>query len=138
MSLRRTLPSATAYAILIILGLFFLVPFVWLLLSSINTSASLAVELPAHPSLDNYGTVLTNGLVARPFANSFVLAGSTMVLSVVLSGLAAYPLSRYNFPFKSALMYGILFISALPVLALVPPLYAMYVSLNLVDTFQGV
>src|ERR671938_1814635 len=138
MSLRRALPSATAYVILILLGLFFLVPFVWLLLSSINPSASLAVELPAHPSLDNYGTVLTNGLVARPFANSLILAGSTMLLSIVLSGLAAYPLSRYSFRFKRALMYGILFVSALPVLAIVTPLYAMYVSLGLVNTFQGV
>ena len=138
MSLRRAFPSATAYVILIILGLFFLVPFLWLLLASINPSATLAVELPAHPSLDNYGTVLTNGLVARPFANSFILAGSTMVLSIVLSGLAAYPLSRYNFRFKRALMYGILFVSALPVLAIVTPLYAMYVSLGLVNTFQGV
>jgi multiple sugar transport system permease protein len=138
MSLRRAFPSATAYVILIILGLFFLVPFLWLLLASINSGATLAVELPAHPSLDNYGTVLTNGLVARPFANSFILAGSTMVLSIVLSGLAAYPLSRYNFRFKRALMYGILFVSALPVLAIVTPLYAMYVSLGLVNTFQGV
>ena len=138
MSLRRAFPSATAYVILIILGLFFLVPFLWLLLASINPGATLAVELPAHPTLDNFGTVLTDGLVARPFANSFILAGTTMVLSIVLSGLAAYPLSRYNFRYKGALMYGILFVSALPILAIVTPLYAMYVSLGLVDTFQGV
>jgi multiple sugar transport system permease protein len=35
------------------------------------------------------------------------------------------------------LMYFILFASALPVLALVTPLYAMYVTLNLQDTLQG-
>jgi multiple sugar transport system permease protein len=34
-------------------------------------------------------------------------------------------------------MYLILFASALPILALVTPLYAMYVSLNLTDTLQG-
>src|SRR5258708_20163789 len=35
-------------------------------------------------------------------------------------------------------MYAILFASALPILALVTPLYALYSSLNLVDTLQGV
>ena len=94
------------------------------------------------PTLENFHQILVTGLVAKPFRNSFILAGSTMVLSVVLSGLAAYPLSRYHFPFKSALMYGILFISALPVLAFITPLYAMYVALDgiirMVDTFHGV
>jgi len=54
------------------------------------------------------------------------------------SDLAAYPLSRYQFPLKGPLMYAILFTSSLPVLALVTPLYAMYASLNLIDTLQGV
>src|ERR671937_3168148 len=138
MRVRRSVPSIAAYAILVLLGLFFILPFIWVVLSSLNPTASFAVEIPAHPTLENFHNILATGLVARPFANSFILAGSTMVLSIVLSGLAAYPLSRYNFRFKSALMYGILFVSALPILAIVTPLYAMYVTLGLVNTFQGV
>ena len=142
MRLRRNSPSIAAYAVLVLLGLFFILPFIWVVLSSLNPAASFAVEIPAHPTLENFHQILATGLVAKPFRNSFILAGSTMVLSVVLSGLAAYPLSRYHFPFKSALMYGILFISALPVLAFITPLYAMYVALDgiirMVDTFHGV
>ncbi len=138
-SLRRSdLPSLIAYLILAALALFFLVPFVWLILSSVNTSANFAVELPSRVTLDNFRTILVNGLVAQPFVNSLILALSSMILTVLLAGLAAYPLSRYHFPFKSAVMYSILFASGLPVLALVTPLYAMYVKLNLVDTYQGV
>lgn len=142
MTLRRAFPSVTAYVILALLGLFFILPFVWVLLSSINPAATFTVQWPAHPSLQNYQIIISSGLVAQPFKNSFVLAGSTMVLSIVLSTLAAYPLSRYQFPFKSALMYAILFISALPVLAFITPLYALYVALDpvvhMIDTFHGV
>lgn len=142
MKLQRTFPSISAYVILVLLGLFFFLPFLWVLLSSINPAASLSVEVPAHPTLENFHHILVTGLVAQPFKNSFILAASTMVLTVVLSGLAAYPLSRYQFRFKSALMYSILFISALPVLAFITPLYALYVALDpilhLIDTFQGV
>src|ERR671937_122457 len=142
MRVRRSVPSIAAYAILVLLGLFFILPFIWVVLSSLNPAATFAVTLPAHPTLENFHQILATGLVVKPFRNSFILAGSTMVLSVVLSGLAAYPLSRYHFPFKSALMYGILFISALPVLAFITPLYAMYVALDgiirMIDTFHGV
>ena len=142
MNLRRAAPSISAYVILVLLGLFFILPFLWVVLSSINPAASFAVEIPAHPTLENFHHIIATGLVAQPFKNSFILAASTMVLTVVLAGLAAYPLSRYQFRFKSALMYGILFVSALPVLAFITPLYALYVALDpivhLIDTFQGV
>ena len=142
MTLRRSFPSIAAYAILVVLAIFFLLPFLWVILASLNTSATFAVQIPTHPTLENYREILVSGLVAQPFKNSLILAGSTMVLSIVLAGLAAYPLSRYQFPFKSALMYAILFISALPVLAFITPLYALYVALDpivhMIDTFHGV
>ncbi len=141
-NIRRAAPSISAYVILVLIGLFFILPFIWVVLSSINPAASFAVQFPAHPTLENFHHIIASGLVAQPFKNSFILAASTMVLTVVLAGLAAYPLSRYQFRFKSALMYGILFVSALPVLAFITPLYALYVAIDpiihLIDTFQGV
>src|SRR6266567_3801172 len=103
MAIRRGLTSTLAYVILVFLGLFFLVPLLWPVLASLNPSASLSVTVPAHFSLINFQTIITNGLVAGPFGNSLIL-----------------------------------FTSSLPILALVTPLYAMYASLNLIDTLQGV
>lgn len=137
MSIRRFLGTAPSYIILVALGLFFLIPLLWPILASFNPAATLSLSLPNHPSLENFITILSNGTVAQPFANSLILGLSTMLLTVILSGLAAYPLSRYQFRFKRLLMYSILFASALPVLALVTPLYAMYVTFNLQDTLQG-
>lgn len=134
----RHWPSLLAYLILTAIGLFYLAPFVWLVFSSINPVATFEIQFPAHPGLGNFSAILTSGAVARPFANSFILAISTMILTIILAGLAAYPLSRYQFRFKGIVMYLILFASGLPILALVTPLFAMYVQLNLIDTFQGV
>lgn len=137
MTLRRALTATPIYIILVVIGIFFLVPLLWPVVASINPAATLSLALPSNPSLVNFTTIIGNGTVVSPFTNSLILAVSTMVLSIVLSGLAAYPLSRYQFRFKKLLMYFILFASALPVLALVTPLYAMYVTLNLQDTLQG-
>jgi multiple sugar transport system permease protein len=138
MTIRRSLTSVSAYVILVLLGLFFLVPLLWPILASFNPSAGLSLAIPRPFSLINYQTIITNGIVPRPFANSLILAVPTMLLVIILAGLAAYPLSRYQFRLKGPLMYGILFISSLPILALVTPLYVMYTSLNLIDTYQGV
>jgi multiple sugar transport system permease protein len=137
MAIRRAFGSTLIYIILTLIGLFFLIPLLWPLLSAFNTNATLSLKWPSPFSLDNFVSIISSGLVGIPFANSAIMAISTMLLVIILSGMAAYPLSRYQFRFKGALMYGILFTSALPVLALVTPLYAMYVSLNLVDTLQG-
>src|SRR5215472_19072055 len=138
MIIRRFFQATPSYIVLIVLGLFFLIPLLWPILASFNPAATLSLSLPRSPSLENFTTIISNGTVAQPFTNSLILALSTMVLVVILAGLAAYPLSRYHFRYKRLLMYSLLFASALPVLALVTPLYAMYVTLNLTDTLQGV
>jgi multiple sugar transport system permease protein len=135
---RRFVLPSSIYLVLIVVGLFFLIPFAWPVFASLNSAATLAVVWPTHPSLSNFVDIIVDGLVVAPFTNSLIMAVSTMLLVVILAGLAAYPLSRYNFRGKSTLMYAILFTSALPVLALITPLYAMYTMLNLVDTLQGV
>lgn len=137
MVVRRIIIPSFLYLLLAVLGLMFLVPLLWPILASINPSASLMLELPRTISLENYIDIINNGLVLQPFANSLIMAISTMALVIILSGLAAYPLSRYQFPFKAQIMYLILFASALPILALVTPLYAMYTFLNLQDTLLG-
>jgi len=137
MSIRRAFASSSAYVILLALGLFFLIPMAWPILASLNSNATLSVTWPSQLRLDNFIAIISNGLVTQPFLNSGIMAIGTMLLVIILAGLAAYPLSRYQFRFKGLLMYGILFASALPILALVTPLYAMYVSLNLVNTLQG-
>ncbi|QBD77440.1 carbohydrate ABC transporter permease [Ktedonosporobacter rubrisoli] len=137
MVIRRASGSTLIYIVLTLLGLFFLMPMIWLVLASITPHATLEVQFPTHPALTNFITIIGDGLVARPFMNSFILSISTMFLVIILSGLAAYPLSRRQFRLKAYVMYCILFASALPVLALVTPLYAMYNTLRLTDTMQG-
>src|SRR5881275_1430683 len=107
MSIRRSLTSISVYVLLVILGLFFLVPLLWPILASFNPAATLSVTIPAHFSLINFQTIITN---------SFIIAISSMLLAIILASLAAYPLSRYKFAFKGPLMYFILFASALPIL----------------------
>jgi multiple sugar transport system permease protein len=135
---RRVIPAAlTAYPILVVLGLFFLLPFVWLVVASFTPHANLGTVWFSTISLDNYRYIFNNGYT-QGFENSLFLGGVTMVAVIALSCGAGYTLSRYHFRFKQTLMLAILFCTGLPILALVFPLYALYVQLNLVDSTLGV
>lgn len=135
---RRFVPaSAAAYGILVLVGLFFLLPFIWLIAASFTPNANLGTVWFKNPDLSNFGYLKDNGYLSS-FGNSLLLGVSTMIAVVVLTSLAAYPLSRYQFRGKQTVMYLILFCTGLPILALIFPLYAMYVQLGLIDSTIGV
>src|SRR5205807_708805 len=125
------------YPILVLLGVFFVLPFIWLMVAGFTPNADLGTVWFSTISLDNFRYIFDNGY-GKGFENSLFLGGSTMVLVIVLSCGAGYTLSRYSFRFKQTLMLLILFCTGLPILALVFPLYALYVQLNLVDNTWGV
>ncbi|MDI9261170.1 carbohydrate ABC transporter permease [Alicyclobacillus sendaiensis] len=119
--------------LLIIIGLLFLVPLIWVLTAAFSANPSLAVQWPSPITINNFQSVLTsqNG---RAFINSFYLSFGTAIVTVVLAMLAAYPLSRYNLRFKRPFLYTILFATGLPITAMMVPVYEIFNSLNMVDS----
>jgi multiple sugar transport system permease protein len=126
-----------ANASLIAIGFCFLLPLTWLVLASFDTQATYQTELPQELSLDNFSAVLTPELTFLPLWNSFVISVSTAVITVVVALLAAYPLSRYQARFNKPFMYVVLFGTCLPITAIMVPVYALFVALNLLDSIPG-
>jgi len=128
--------STTALAtnvVLILLGGFFLLPMLWMLFASIDSNPDWAIKLPS-PTLANFVDVLGREDAIASFKASLILAGTTTVVTAILSVLAAYPLSRMHIPFKRTFMLTILFASGLPVSMLIVPVYQMYVTFGWLDS----
>ncbi|PZE69612.1 carbohydrate ABC transporter permease [Curtobacterium sp. MCBD17_021] len=123
--------------VLLVIAVCFAVPLLWLVLASVDTQASLSVKLPSQFTLDNFAQVLTPELSFIPLANSLLLSGGTAVVTVVAALLAAYPLSRYKLRVNKPFLYSILFGTGLPITAMMVPVYALFVSLNLIDNIYG-
>lgn len=124
-------------ASLIVIGFCFLLPLTWLFLASFDTKATYQTRVPAALSLDNFSAVLTRDLTFLPLWNSLVISLSTTVITVAIALLAAYPLSRYQARFNKPFMYSVLFGTSLPVTAIMVPVYALFVALNLLDSIPG-
>ncbi|KOG64213.1 sugar ABC transporter permease [Streptomyces griseoflavus] len=134
---RRARHRLAADAALLAVTAAFAVPLAWLVLSSFDTEATLRVKVPGSPSLENFSAVLTDEITFTPMLNSLLLCGSATALTVACAALAAYPLSRYRSRFSRPYLLTILFSTCLPITAIMVPVYALFVRVNLIDTLYG-
>jgi multiple sugar transport system permease protein len=93
--------------------------------------------LPSTWSLDNYRTVFDTNLFTSALRNSIGISLIATVISVVLATFAAYAIARLEFRGKKLVLSMALAIAMFPTVALVGPLFDMWRSLGLYDTWIG-
>lgn len=132
------------YVLLVVLGLIFISPIVFMVSTSFKSRVEAAgvppTWIPTAPTLDAYSSILGSAgtPVLRWFGNSMIAATANAVLVVATAALAAYPLARMSFRGKNivfALIIGTLFI---PPVILVIPNYLIVGELRWLDTLAAV
>ena len=101
------------YVLLILLSLITVLPFAWLLITSLKgpNDAIFSMPpqlLPSEPTVANYGKVWNQLPVWRFFLNSVFVAAATAILNIGVSSLAAYPLAKINFRGREVIFYLLL------------------------------
>lgn len=76
--------------------------------------------------------------VWRAILNSVLVAGMTMLFSILLGAPAGYALTRFDFPGKDAYRLLILLTRAFPIAVLAVPLTVRFIKLGLYDTLLAV
>lgn len=121
------------------IGGFFAIPILYLLLAPFNAGGTLAVEVPNPLTLAHFASVFRNAFAVRALMNSAILGVGAMVVTTLLAVLAAYALSRTNVPRRELLVYGlILFSSVVTGTAAMVPIFLLVFSLGLIDSHLGV
>ncbi|WP_374196216.1 carbohydrate ABC transporter permease [Agromyces sp. ISL-38] len=133
---RRSLRTVSN-GVLLLVGIAFALPLVWLVLASVDERATLSIKLPGAVSLQNFVDVMTPEKAFVPLLNSLVLSGGCALITVVVAVLAAYPLSRYRMRINKPFLYGVLFGTCLPITAMMVPVYSLFVAFNLIDSMGG-
>lgn len=126
------------YIVLGLLAIIFALPLLWILVASLDANASQAVKLPDQWTLENYKAVLSSQTNLRAFANGLLISLGQSLLVVLVAGLAAYPLSRYELRYKNIFLYTILFMTSLPITAVMVPVYKMFLTIKLYDKIGGI
>jgi multiple sugar transport system permease protein len=126
---RFSTAGVVANIALVVIGVLFLLPMLWMVFASIDSNPDWAVKLPHHLTNRHFHEVVARGGL-HSFRNSLYLAGMTTLITTALAALAAYPLSRRHIPLRRTFLFGILFAAGLPVTMLLVPIYQLYVRLG--------
>ncbi|GAA2205355.1 carbohydrate ABC transporter permease [Streptomyces bangladeshensis] len=134
---KRSARRFAADVSLLALAVAFALPLAWVLLSAVDPRAGLRLRAPDGLTLDNFRAILTPEITYTPLLNSLLLCGGATALTVGCATLAAYPLSRFRSRLNRPFLLTILFATSLPITAIMVPVYALFVRVNLIDTLQG-
>jgi multiple sugar transport system permease protein len=119
-----------------------LVPVLWLLSLSLKTPSSVGDKriIPQHFTFDNYTALFQGGFdspMLRPLINSIAIALIATTIAVTLASFTAYAIARLDFPGKFLILAGALAIAMFPPISVVGPLFDMWRTLGLYDTYAG-
>lgn len=131
--MRRGAENVALYTVLAIVGLAFLVPFYWVVVSSVKPSAELRMVPPTwwpHGfTLEHHLGVWTPKF-ARYFLNSFVYAGGVTLVVVVTSSLIAFVLVKHPSGFGDVLFRVLVATMMVPFAIYVVPLHGLLLQIE--------
>ena len=124
---------------LLVIFVWCLFPFVWLISTSLkrgNDALNDPNMFQGPFGLDNYRIVLAENFLYN-LRNTFVVATFTTIICIAIGAFAGYALARLPLRRKALWMSGVLAVSLFPPVALVPPLYEVWRSIGLLNTYPG-
>ena len=130
----------SAYIVSFFAVAFTLLPVTWLFMLSIKSKGETFTKPPKwifDPTINNYIKLWDNDLFKDTFFNSIFITLISIVLSVTIALFAAYALKRYQIKFKTAFMQWLLLAYMLPEFLFVLPMFAIYQTIGIYDTYLG-
>jgi multiple sugar transport system permease protein len=132
-----------AYLLLGFVTIYNIVPFLWMISTSLKTDAEAYAIPPTwwphNPTLEEgYIKVLMWTNFPVYFMNSTIISLGAAILSTLIGALAGYGFSRFNFKGRATLIGLILASQMLPGVLLVGPYFKMLAKLHLYNTYPGI
>jgi multiple sugar transport system permease protein len=132
---------ALVWVAVIVGGMGMLIPFLWMVLTSLRSDAEAFAWPPKlfvwPPQWQNYPEAWKIAPFGRFFFNSVVVSVSVTVGSLFINSLAAYGFSKYDFKGRNALFLGLLATLMIPYQVTMIPSFLLLKQLDWLDRFEG-
>jgi multiple sugar transport system permease protein len=123
-----------SYFFLILFAIFFLTPPIYMLITSLKTSAEISAATNPwwvyHPTFSNYIELLTSSQYLTFFRNSALVSVFVVTITMLISVPAAFALSRMRFWGSGLLATGVFLTYLIPETLLFIPLFKMFAIFN--------
>src|SRR5690242_18774468 len=135
--IRSKRASRLIQGFLILTAAVWLVPVVWAVYTSLRPYADTAehgyVSLPGTLNFQNYINAWTQADLPHYYANTLIVVGPALVLTLLLSSFVAFVIARFPFGFNLTLLMVFTAGNLLPQQTIITPLYRLYLALPLPD-----
>lgn len=125
------------FILLIAILIFFLAPFLWMVMNSFKTPLQI-VKMPPDfvftPTLANYQNVFSTQRFGDFVINSLIIGGGSTFFGLVLGLPAAYAIARYK---QYGIATAILIARIVPGITFLIPLFIIFRQLQMIDTYQS-
>jgi ABC-type glycerol-3-phosphate transport system permease component len=129
------------YGILIAASVIAIVPFLYVVSTSLKETAALFSYppewIPSEPTLDNYRTLLEQHPYFRWTLNSVIVASAVTLIKVIIDSMAGYAFAKMSFPGRNALFLVVLMSLMVPFAATLIPLFIIIRDLKLTNSYLG-
>ena len=119
-----------SYFFLVLFAIFFLMPPIYMLITSLKTSAEISAATNPwwvfNPTLSNYIELLTQNQYLVFFRNSAVVSVCVVIITMLISVVAAFALARMKFWGSSTIATGVFLTYLIPDTLLFIPLFKMF------------
>jgi arabinogalactan oligomer/maltooligosaccharide transport system permease protein len=138
-SAQRALTVWLIRIVIVTVTLLSLFPTIYVVLVSFKAGESLFTSsiLPTAYTLDNYQKLMEKTNFFYWVRSSLIIGTASSLLSVAISTLGGYAISRFRFPGRKNFILGMLIISFLPSTVNIVAIYRMYQVLGLLNKLQG-
>ena len=137
---RMALANTLTYVILATVLCCVVYPFLVLLNGSLKSEGDFLanpLSVPRVPQFDNYAYAWNAAHIPTYTLNSAIVAGATVVLTLVLAATAAFGLSQFRFKGSRVIYLSFILLLTIPVQIYIIPLYIIVVRLKLANNLLG-
>ncbi len=137
---KKTLSKAMIYLLLTAGAIVFLVPFLWMLSSSLKPQYQIFAEppvwIPNPIRWENYVDAWTALPFTRFLFNTIFITVLGMLANIFMSAIVAYGFARYRFPGRDVLFLLLLATMMLPYIVTLIPTFLIWRNFNLINTYD--
>ena len=136
MNIKKKISKPLASTALIAVSIFWLLPIIWMIFTSFRDSSDPFVNsiLPSHYTLSTIQQVFAKPLYLTAMRNSAFVATMAASLNIVISSLAAYGFTRFDFTGKRGFQSLLLIVRLFPGILLAITLFKIAGNLGIYDT----
>ena len=142
MTHRRRLGQAGYYIISILLAVLALIPFLWMISTSLKSRGalmSITIEwIPAEPTLDAYTEVFSRFPFLRTIGNSLFISVAFTLITLVSASMAAFAFAKLRFRGSGVILSIYIATMMIPTQVTMIPLFVVMNRLGLIDSYASV